>query len=184
MRPILALLAFTAAFASAATAQDIPALEGLRKGDMKKLVFHNEAKDSSNAKFVTMQDDPASLEDFRGKYVLLNFWATWCAPCRTEMPMLDELEAEFGGDDFEVVALATGPNAPAAIRRFVEDEGLENLTIYRDPKQKVAREMAVLGLPITVLLDPDGNEIARMQGDAEWNGESAKAIIAAMLGGA
>lgn len=95
--------------------------------------------------------------------------------------MLSELQAEFGGDTFEVVTIATGRNDVAGIRRFFDEVGVDNLPLYLDPKQAVARDMAVLGLPITVILDAEGNEIARMRGDAEWNSESAKAIIASLI---
>ena len=121
------------------------------------------------------------LSDLKGKKVVLNFWATWCAPCRKEMPQLAELQEEFGGEDFEVLTLATGRNSPAGIKKFFADNGITNLPRHQDPKQAVAREMAVLGLPITVILDRDGKEIARLRGDAEWNSDSAKAIIAALI---
>lgn len=168
--------------ANAAIAADIANLEALRDGDMKKLVFHSEPQPVSDKTF-TLEDDggTATLADYQGKVVLLNFWATWCAPCRKEMPMLSELQSEFGGDDFEVLTLATGRNNPAGIRKFFDDANISNLPRHQDAKQAVARDMAVLGLPITVILDPQGNEIARLRGDAEWNSESAKAIIAELL---
>lgn len=96
--------------------------------------------------------------------------------------MLSELQDEFGGDTFEVVTIATGRNELAGINRFFADIGVDNLPLYLDPKQALARDMAVLGLPITVILDPEGREIARMRGDAEWNSDSAKAIIATLIG--
>ncbi len=168
--------------ANAAWSADTATLEALRADSMKKLVFHTEAKATSTQAF-QLEDDTgtATLEDYRGKYVLLNFWATWCAPCRKEMPQLSELQAEFGGDDFEVLTLATGRNSPAGIKKFFAENGITNLPRHQDPKQAVAREMAVLGLPITVILDRDGKEIARLRGDAEWNSDSAKAIITALI---
>ncbi|MEO0381693.1 MAG: TlpA disulfide reductase family protein, partial [Pseudomonadota bacterium] len=110
------------------------------------------------------------------------FWATWCAPCRHEMPMLSELQTAFGGDDFEVVTIATGRNSPAGIVKFFKDTGIDNLPRYQDPKQKLAAQMGVFGLPITVLIDRDGREIARLRGDADWSSDSAKAIIAELIG--
>lgn len=97
--------------------------------------------------------------------------------------MLDALQAEFGGETFEVVTIATGRNAVPAIKRFFEEIGVSHLPILLDPKQELAREMAVLGLPITIILNPEGQEIARLRGDAEWDGESAKAIITALVSG-
>lgn len=95
--------------------------------------------------------------------------------------MLSQLQDEFGGDNFEVVTLATGRNSPVGIQKFFDEIGVTNLPRHQDPKQALARDMAVLGLPITVLIDPDGHEIARLRGDADWNSDSAKAIIAALL---
>ena len=96
--------------------------------------------------------------------------------------MLAELQTELGGEAFEVVTLATGRNAPQAMKKFFDEIGVDNLPRYLDPQSTLARDMAVLGLPITLILDPEGNEIARMRGDAEWNSDSAKAIIKALLG--
>jgi len=168
--------------ANAAHAADLATLEGLRDGDMKKLILHSEPKPVSDKAF-TLADGAgtATLADYSGKYVLLNFWATWCAPCRKEMPMLSELQEEFGGEDFEVLTLASGRNIPARIIAFFDEIGVNNLPRHQDPKLAVAREMGVLGLPVTVLINPEGREIGRLIGDAEWNSDSAKAIIAALL---
>lgn len=160
---------------------DMAAVEALRDGDMKKLIFHDAPQEVSQATFTEADGTERTLADWQGKHVLLNFWATWCAPCRKEMPALDALQKEFGGDDFEVVTLATGRNSLPGIRRFFEEEGIEALPILLDPKQTVAREMAVLGLPITVILDPEGREIARLRGDANWVSDSARAIVAELI---
>ncbi|WJS84533.1 TlpA disulfide reductase family protein [Paracoccus sp. TOH] len=118
-----------------------------------------------------------SLADWKGKVVLLNFWATWCAPCREEMPSLDALQAEMGGEDFEVVAIAAGHNPPPAVKKFLDEEKIANLPVRLDPRQKLAREMGVMGMPVTVLIDRDGNEIARLIGGADWSSDVAKALI-------
>ena len=161
---------------------DMAAVEALRAGDMKKLNFHAEARDVSTAGFIAEDGGAGRLSDFKGKVVLLNFWATWCAPCRKEMPMLSALQAELGGAAFEVVTLATGRNAPPAIKKFFADIGVDNLPLHRDPKMQVSRDMGVLGLPVTVILDRQGREIARLQGDADWSSPSAKAILTALTG--
>ena len=176
------LVSLYMAFAFIATnASANPALEDLLMGSMKKLNFHAAAKDMPEAEFQTFDGAPATLAAYEGKHIVLNFWATWCAPCRKEMPMLQELQAEFGGEDFAVVTIATGRNNPAAMRKFFDDIGVENLPLYRDPKQILSRQIGVLGLPATLILDPQGREIARMVGDAEWNSPSAKAMISALL---
>lgn len=117
------------------------------------------------------------LSDWRGKVVLLNFWATWCAPCREEMPSLDRLEAELGGEDFAVVTVATGRNPLPGIKKFFEEEGIETLPILTDARQELARAMGVRGLPVTVVLDREGHEVARLIGDAEWDTDAAKSLI-------
>ena len=173
---------YTALALGANAALADPALEALREGSMKKLVFHSAPQEVSDAVFFDISDAELTLEAYEGKYVLVNFWATWCAPCRKEMPALNALQNEFGGDAFEVVTIATGRNQPAAMRRFFDEVGVDALPLHRDPKQKLAREMAVLGLPISVILNPDGDEIARLRGDADWHSDSARAIVAAMIG--
>ncbi|MBE3639331.1 TlpA family protein disulfide reductase [Mangrovicoccus algicola] len=157
-----------------------PGIEALRDGSLKKLVVHSAPRPASEAGFETFEGAPVSLADYRGQVVLLNFWATWCAPCRKEMPALDALQRDLGGEDFQVVTVATGRQAPAAITRFLDETGADALPRHRDPKMALARDMAVLGLPVTVLIDRQGNEVARLQGDAEWDSESARAIIAAL----
>ncbi|MEM0937278.1 MAG: TlpA disulfide reductase family protein [Pseudomonadota bacterium] len=159
---------------------DTEALEALREGDMKKLIFASEPAPLPEIEIVDAGGAPASLEAYRGQWVVLNFWATWCAPCRVEMPMLSNLQEMFDGQPVEVVTVATGRNSPQGIRRFFEEIEVDNLPEYRDPSQALARSMAVLGLPITVIVDPDGNEIARLRGDAHWDSESAVAILEAL----
>ena len=167
---------------AAPLAADIDAAELMRDGDMKKLVFHSSPQATSNAAFDLADGaGQATLKDYRGKYVLLNFWATWCAPCRKEMPHLSELQSEFGGDDFEVLTIATGRNSPAGIAKFFEEIGVDNLPRHQDPRQSLAAQMGIFGLPITVLIDPDGREIARLRGDADWASDNAKAIITTIL---
>lgn len=168
--------------ANAAFAADPAELSALREGDMRKLIIHPEVKETSPRTFELADGaGTGSLADYQGKYVLLNFWATWCAPCRKEMPMLAELQAQFGGEDFEVLTLATGRNSPAGIRKFFDETGISNLPRHQDPKGALAKDMAVFGLPMTMILDREGQEIARLRGDADWSSDSAKAIITELL---
>ena len=161
---------------------DTEAAAALRDGDMKKMNFHSEPQAAGTSEFATFDGDPLSLEEYRGKWVLVNFWATWCAPCREEMPMLSDLQRELGGDDFDVVTIATGRNPPAAMQKFFEEIGVDNLPLHRDPKSALAREMSVLGLPITVILNPEGQEVGRLQGDADWSSDPAKDMLRALIG--
>jgi len=182
MRQMIAAAVYTA-FALVANPgfADVEAAQALRIGDMKKLNFHSEAKVLSNTGFVSFTGKEMSLDEYQGKLVVLNFWATWCAPCRKEMPMLSDLQTELGGDAFEVVTIATGRNPPPAMQAFFEEIGVDNLPLHRDPKQALARTMGIFGLPITVILDTEGREIARLRGDADWSSDSAKALLRALL---
>ena len=112
-------------------------------------------------------DRDFSLDQVQDRITVVNFWATWCAPCRHEMPMLSELQSELGGEHFEVVTIATGRNAPVAMAKFFEEIGVDNLPLHTDARMGLARAMGVLGLPASVLIDPEGHEIARMVGDAD-----------------
>ena len=158
-----------------------PDIASLREGDLRKLVVAADPAPVPEAAFETFEGAPVSLADYRGKVVLLNFWATWCAPCRKEMPALQALQQDLGGDGFQVVTVATGRQAPAAITRFFDEIEVTGLPRHRDPQMALARQMAVLGLPVTVLIDAEGREVARLTGDADWNSDSARAIIAALM---
>lgn len=181
---IRSLVLYTAlALGANAAAADTAALEALREGGMKKLSFHAEPRAVPDTALVDQTDAPRSLAEHRGKWVVLNFWATWCPPCRVEMPSLDRLNAEFGGERFAVVTVATGRNSPQGIDRLFAELGIASLPKWRDADSGLARQMGVMGLPVTVILNPEGQEVARMQGDAEWDSDSAKAIVAALMGG-
>ena len=183
MRKLLLALMYTGLSLGANPAlADNAALMELRAGDMKKLVIHDAPKATSSAAFY-LEDDggTTTLEAYRGKYILLNFWATWCAPCRKEMPQINTLQKEFGGDAFEVLTVASGRNSPMGIKKFFAEAGIDSLPRHQDPKQALSAQMGIFGLPITVIIDPEGREIARLRGDAEWDSDSAKAIIKALI---
>ncbi|MDP5308051.1 TlpA disulfide reductase family protein [Paracoccus spongiarum] len=157
-----------------AGAVDWPAAQA---AGLAKLVPSEDAPPLPGTTFTDPEGNTHALSDYRGKVVLLNFWATWCAPCREEMPSLDALQAEMGGDDFQVVPVATGRNAPEKIDRFFAETGVTTLPVLLDPRQQLARDMGVLGLPVSVLIDREGREVARLLGDADWASEAAKAVI-------
>jgi thiol-disulfide isomerase/thioredoxin len=160
---------------------DLSQIAALRTGDMQKLVVHSEPKEMADAGFFDETGNEVTLEDYEGKVVLLNFWATWCPPCRAEMPSIDALQAELGGDHFAVVTVATGRNAIPSIKKFFDKAEIKNLPILLDPKRDFSRANAVFGLPTTVILDAEGHEIARMQGDADWHSEEALIVLRALL---
>ena len=151
--------------------------QAARDAGLAKLVPAEEPAPVPAIGFTDPEGGTHALADYKGKVVLLNFWATWCAPCREEMPSLDALQSELGGEDFTVVPIATGRNAPEKIDKFYTETGLRNLPVLLDPRQQLARAMGVVGLPVTVLIDRDGNEVARLLGEADWTSEPAKAVI-------
>ena len=110
-----------------------------------------------------------TLADFRGKVVLLNIWATWCAPCREEMPALDRLQQALGGPDFEVVALSIDSGGMDAVRRFYEEIGIGALAPYVDPSMRAGAALRIVGVPTTLLLDREGGERWRKTGPEKWD---------------
>ncbi|MEM7123711.1 MAG: TlpA disulfide reductase family protein [Pseudomonadota bacterium] len=117
--------------------------------------------------------DMRTLEDYQGKVIVLNFWATWCPPCRDEMPSLDRLEANHGGDDFVVMAMSVDRGGENQIREFYDEIAVTSLGVFSDPTQKVSRDFRVLGLPTTIVIDHQGQMVARLVGTAEWDGPAA-----------
>lgn len=118
-----------------------------------------------------------TLADFKGRVILLNIWATWCTPCREEMPALDRLQAKLGGPGFEVLALSIDREGPAVVRRFFFDVGVRTLKLYSDPSGEAAGRLGALGVPTTLLVDRSGREIGRRLGPAQWDSAAAVAFI-------
>lgn len=117
-----------------------------------------------------------TLADFRGRVVLLNVWATWCPPCREEMPSLDRLNAKLGGPAFEVVALSIDRD-PALVKPFYQEFGVQTLHGYFDSSSKVSSILRAPGVPITLLIDQEGREIGRALGPAAWDSPQVEALI-------
>lgn len=182
MRKLLSALLYTALLGLANVGSaDARAAEAMREGDMRKLIFHSAPIASSEAPFMSEDGQQMTLADFQGKHIVLNFWATWCAPCRHEMPHLSALQDAMGGDQMEVVTIATGRNPLPGMQRFFAEIDVDNLPLHTDARQSLARSLGVLGLPVTIILDPEGNEIARMQGDADWSSENALEIMRTLI---
>jgi thiol-disulfide isomerase/thioredoxin len=118
-----------------------------------------------------------TLAEYSGKVLLLNLWATWCVPCRKEMPTLDRLQAKIGGAEFEVVALSVDRAGSEAVKKFFQEIGIENLAVNIDPSSKVLRTLGAFGLPTTLLIDRQGREIGRLVGPAEWDTAEMVALI-------
>ena len=131
--------------------------------------------------FQNGEGQTVTLSSFRGRVVLLNLWATWCIPCRKEMPALDRLQADMGSPDFEVVALSIDRSGIAGARKFLDSIGVAKLQLYVDPSAKLANELKAVGLPSTLLIDREGREIGRLIGPAEWDDATSKALVKAAI---
>ena len=132
--------------------------------------------------FVDGAGAPRSLAEFRGRVVLVNLWATWCAPCIEEMPALDRIAARLGGPDFAVVAIAVDRQGEAVVRPFFAKLGLGRLDLYLDPGNGVVRALGAPGLPVSVVLDREGRELGRVLGAAAWDGPDFEALLRRAIG--
>jgi thiol-disulfide isomerase/thioredoxin len=135
--------------------------------------------------FKDAQGRERKLSDWRGRTVLLNLWATWCAPCRKEMPALEALQAALGSDKFEVVTINIDTRDPEKPLAFLKDAGVARLAYFSDPSAKVFQELKMagkaFGMPTTLIVDPNGCEIGEMAGPAEWaSAEGVKLVSAAI----
>ena len=121
------------------------------------------------------------LSKWQGRVILLNLWATWCAPCRKEMPTLNDVQKQLGSKDFEVVALSVDRKGLEASAAFLKDTGADSLGLYVDETTKSLDDLQAFGLPVTMLIDRKGREIGRLLGPAEWNSAEAIALVKAAL---
>lgn len=144
-------------------------------------MFKNDRPAVADIAFTDADGKPLTLAVFKGKTVLLNLWATWCAPCRKEMPDLDRLQRDLGSDTFEVVALSLDRGGAAASKAFLDKIGIKNLKLYVDDTGRASAPLKIIGMPTTLLIDPEGREIGRLIGPAPWDGEAAKKLIEAQL---
>lgn len=161
-------------------------LKPLAKGEIAALGVSNAPKPPPAINFTGPEGQPKTLADFKGKTVLVNLWATWCVPCRQEMPALDKLQAELGGADFEVVAINVDTRNPDKPKTWLQENGIKNLAYHADPAGKLLQVLQksghVVGLPTTFVVDPSGCEIALLKGPAEWASADAVAFIRTALG--
>jgi thiol-disulfide isomerase/thioredoxin len=158
----------------------------LAKGEIAAVLVGEKQQALPNLAFQGPDGKAMTLADLRGRTVLLNLWATWCAPCRKEMPALDRLQTELGGADFEVVTINIDQRNLERPKAFLAEIGVAKLAYYGDPSAKVFQQLRAVdravGMPTTILIDKDGCELAYLAGPAEWASDEAKAFIRAALG--
>jgi thiol-disulfide isomerase/thioredoxin len=165
---------------ASAVREPAPAVEAGGSPDSVKpleLSVFDRPRDLPEIHFADDQGHDLTLGDFRGRVVLFNVWATWCVPCRKEMPTLDRLQARLGGKDFIVIALSIDREGVAPVKRFYQELKLEKLAIYIDPSGKGSRALAIPGVPTTLLIDRQGREAARKMGPAEWDGAEMVSLV-------
>jgi thiol-disulfide isomerase/thioredoxin len=123
-----------------------------------------------------------TLRDFAGRVLVVNFWATWCEPCVREMPSLDALEASLGGEKFGVVAINQDRNGAEVAQPFLAEHGWSHLALYTDPRSQAVRDMAVRGLPTSLIVDGQGREVARLEGSTTWDSPEMVASLQKLIG--
>ncbi|MEL7543647.1 MAG: TlpA disulfide reductase family protein [Pseudomonadota bacterium] len=164
------------------------ALRPLAKGDMGTFVVKKapapapdklawKTFDLASAEETETDGKPARLNDWSGKVVLVNLWATWCAPCRKEMPDLVKLREELAGPDFELLAISIDRGGPAKPKRFLNEIGAQALGLHQGPTTTTSGPLKAFGMPTTVLFDRQGRELGRLVGPADWKSEAAKVLM-------
>ena len=150
------------------------------KGELRKFIFSDSTETLPNPLVLDMNENVVEIgpnEDI----LVINFWATWCAPCKKEMPSLNSLAQKMRTDHVRVVTIASGRNSKEAIETFFSDNNLAYLNKFRDPKGKIAMSYGVTALPTTVVIDPFGKEIGRIIGDIDWNTKNIRAFFRNLL---
>ncbi|MGH6854674.1 MAG: TlpA family protein disulfide reductase [Aestuariivirga sp.] len=153
----------------------------LATGALAAFLVKPERKPLPDIEFQDGEGKNLKLSQWKGRVVLINLWATWCAPCRKEMPALAELQTKLGSKDFEVVAISIDRKGVEASSDFLKETGAEALKLYVEPSSQILNGLQALGLPATVLADRQGNEIGRLLGPADWASPEAIALIQAAL---
>ncbi|WP_393978685.1 thiol:disulfide interchange protein TlpA [Xanthobacter nonsaccharivorans] len=158
-------------------------LKGLAKGEIAAMAVATEPRRLPPLTFADAEGKPVSLADFKGRLLLVNLWATWCVPCRKEMPSLDRLQGTLGGPDFQVVAINLDTKGPEKPRAFLSEIGVSHLAFFTDPATKTFQALRGVGrgvgLPTTLIVDRSGCELAYLAGPAEWASEEAQAFVKA-----
>jgi thiol-disulfide isomerase/thioredoxin len=171
----------------AETAAEAPApaaggvTKALATGTLAAFLVHPEPKPLPDVAFQDAAGKPLKLSDWKGRVVLINLWATWCAPCRKEMPDLAKLQQELGSDQFEVVAISVDRKGAEASSAFLKETGSDALKLYVEPTTRIVSELQSAGLPATILVDREGREIGRLLGPAHWAAPEAFALVKAAL---
>ncbi len=168
-----------------AKAETLEAVDAAARGEVAAILAANPPQSVKDLAFNAPDGSPMALADLSGKTLLVNLWATWCAPCREEMPALNQLQKDMGSDTFEVVAVNVDTGGDEKPKRFLEETKVDALGYYRDSTlglfNELKRRGLALGLPVTLLVDDEGCMIGHMNGPAEWASDDAKRLIEAAM---
>lgn len=159
---------------------DTGGLDSYAQGEMRRFTQIEDAPAQPAVAYVDENGGEVRLSDYRGQVILVNFWATWCGPCVEEMPALDRLQADLGGEDFQVVTVSLDRSMDDVLEFFERIE-LENLPIIHDTNLASFSQIRTPGLPTSILYDREGRELGRVTAPAEWDSEDAKALIRAAI---
>jgi thiol-disulfide isomerase/thioredoxin len=161
-------------------------MQPLAQGEVAAVEVRTSPQPAPDLAFEGPDGRPTTLAAFRGKTVLVNLWATWCAPCLKEMPALDALQGAFGGSDFAVVAINIDTRNLDKPKSWLAENKVTRLAYYADAQAKVFQDLRaarkIEGMPVSLLVDPQGCELGMIQGPADWASADAKALIAAAMG--
>ncbi len=157
-------------------------------GELAALMGTGTGRGYADMAFKNAEGEDMSIADFKGKALLVNFWASWCVPCREEMPALDAVATKYNSEKFMVlpVNLDIGAGGLEKAQAFLDEGQFDNLPLYADSTfaafERLKREAVAIGLPATLLLDPEGCELAVLQGPAEWHTKDGEAVVEALIG--
>jgi thiol-disulfide isomerase/thioredoxin len=164
---------------AASSPASLPTSTSPKSGDA--FIVHETPQPVPALSFIDSDGNRPSLAAFRGRTILLNIWATWCLPCREEMPALERLEAKLSGPEFEVVPLSIDRGGLPKVKSFYEEISLKALGMFVDTSSKASYALGAVGIPTALLINPDGLEVGRLVGPAEWDSPELTEIIQQQL---
>ena len=178
--PLLLIVNLFFSFLAVAQSNYEAKTKDIIQGELRKFIFSDGTKTLPSPVVLDMDENVVEIGP-NDDILVINFWATWCAPCKKEMPSLNNLAENMKYDDVRIITVASGRNSKEAIESFFSDNDLVNLNKFRDPRGKIAMSYGVTALPTTVVIDPSGKEIGRIIGDIDWNTENIRTFFRNLL---
>ena len=144
----------------------------IERPDIKNLIIHNEKKKIEKAEFFNSKNKKVSLNDYKSNIVIINFWATWCAPCKEEMPHLNQLKSKYKFKDIEIIPINIADEELKKSKEFFEELSIDNLEVFYGSSLDLAKEFKLRGIPTTIIIDKEGYEFARIIGFIDFENKS------------